>query len=1188
VYLKTLEIQGFKSFPDKVVLEFGHGITSIVGPNGSGKSNISDAVRWVLGEQSVKILRGNKMEDVIFAGTELRKPVGFAEVSLTLDNSSKILPIDFNEVTVTRRVYRSGESEYYINKSACRLKDIHELFMDTGLGKDGYSIIGQGRIDEILSAKSEDRRQVFEEAAGISKYKFRKQEAEKKLELTRQNLLRLKDIINELELQIDPLWEQAEKAKKFLELRQELKVLEINVYLDTIEKLKKSLNEINKDYDIISSQLTDNQSDLKKLENQLEELYAHVKVQDKEIEEMRNNLHNAQSGIERYQNEINILNNNIENNEINIKKIESDMKNINSKITNLKQELADKESLLQNLTNSQKEMQSTIQHLEMENQKIIQSIEIENLTIDSLKSEIIEKMNEISEIKARINSLKVLENNFMDRKKAINKEVVEKTGYIENLSELIKKLEADYELTTSEIINKKETIKKCNIELVNSRQQYSSLINKYNQLVSSSKEKISKKTLLEEMERDFEGYSKSVKQVLVEWKKGKLKNLKIHGVLSQLISVPRQFITAIEVALGPAMQNIVVENEQDAKMAIRFLKSNQLGRATFLPISSVGGNVLDDRGGKISSFPGYLGIASQVVSFDSRYQGIVNSLLGRVVIVDNIDSGIRMAREFGYKFRVVTIEGEVLNPGGSLTGGSVNKINSFLSRAKEIETLNEEITDIQRVITDISKEMDEKAAAIKQLEDYIQEVEKSLKEFESRHITLEADIKHNTSSHHSLLENIKALQKENEQLNEQIDNTMNEILKFSDNIKVLQDEIRQTETIITQKQVDNKAEIEAKENLNQAILDKKITLGSINKDIDVTYERIKVLQYEMDDYENNKKEKKLEYTALHKQNEILRGQIIDKNKEIEGLENSIKTLQNRIEQFLKERNNAEQNISAYQSAIKAKRENISLLQEEFHRLENKKMRTEIELENYVNKLWDDYGQTFTTALEYRKDIGSVSQAQKQINTLKNEIKDLGNVNVNAIEEYKHVKERYEFLSKQKNDLEEAEAGLVKVINDMLHLMKKQFSDQFKVINENFNIVFSQLFGGGRAELRLSDPDDVLESGIEIEVQPPGKKLQNLMLLSGGEKAFTAIALLFAILKVRPTPFCILDEIEAALDDVNVYRFAQYLKQYSQQTQFIVVTHRRGTMEVADILYGVTMQERGISKLISLQMDEVAS
>ncbi|MGE4283350.1 MAG: chromosome segregation protein SMC [Clostridia bacterium] len=1188
MYLKAVEIQGFKSFPDKVLVEFGQGITAIVGPNGSGKSNISDAVRWVLGEQSAKILRGSKMEDVIFAGTELRKPVGFAEVSLTLDNSNKIVPIDYTEVTITRRVYRSGESEYFINKSSCRLKDIHQLFMDTGLGKDGYSIIGQGKIDEILSSKSEERRLIFEEAAGITKYKYRKEEAEKKLELTKQNLIRLKDIISELELQIEPLGEQSEKARQYLNMKEELKILEINVYLDTIESMRKNSNDINEKYNLTASQLQQEQQKLQESEEILDSLYEFMKTHDVRIEETRDKLHTTQSAIEKHKNDIVILQNNIKNNKEVLQKINEEFNIIEKKIVSLNEEILQKKNLLENHIQKLKDIQLIIDSLELKSKQEVDALETEDIAIDTLKSDVIDKMNQVSETRSKINSLKVLENNFVDRKKSIDTELEEYHKGLQQHEEAICSMKNEHKKLSSDIQNKKNQLQTYHDELISKRANHKMLSSEYSSLITLSKEIISKKTLLEEMERDYEGYSKSVKNILKAWKNGRLTHLKIHGTVSKLITVPEQFITAIEIALGSAMQHIIVEKENDAKEAIQFLKTNQSGRATFLPISSVKGNILEDSHGKISSCKGYQGIASHLIDFKNEYQGIFNNLLGRVVIVDTIENAIAMARAFSYKFRIVTLEGEVLSPGGSLSGGSINKVSSFLSRAKEIEKMNQQLTQIHDSKEEYYKKINYEEQEINNIEKQNGFIEKGLKEEENYFISLEAEIKHKNLTYEQMLQNRDGLLRETKQVREQIKITEGEMLQFTDFIKRQESEIETIKSQISLRQSDYKTRITSKEDTNRQLMDHKIVLGAIHKDIDVTNERIELIQNEMTQLENNKTDKNQELLVLARKNESLQVNINDKASVIHTLEDEMALLQQNTNDYLKEKEEAQQNINSHQVLMKEKREYISLLQSEYHRLENRKIKIELELDNSINKLWDEYELTFTNAEQYKKDIGSIANAQKEINKLKNEIRQLGNINVNAIEEYKNVKERFEFLSNQHDDLEQAEQGLLKIISDILHLMKKQFIEQFSIINEYFNEVFNQLFGGGRAELRLSEPDKILESGIEIEVQPPGKKLQNIMLLSGGEKAFTAIALLFAILKVKPTPFCILDEIEAALDDANVYRFAQYLKKFSTETQFIVVTHRRGTMESSDVLYGVTMQEKGVSKMISLKMDEVAS
>jgi len=1188
MYLKSLEIHGFKSFADKITIEFGEGITSIVGPNGSGKSNISDAVRWVMGEQSVKSLRGSKMEDVIFAGTQSRKPLGFAEVSLTIDNSDMALPIECSEVTVTRRVYRSGESEYFINKSMCRLKDIHELFMDTGLGKDGYSIIGQGKIDEILSTKSEDRRLIFEEAAGITKYRYRKEEAGKKLELTQENLTRLKDIINELEMQIGPLQQQSEKARKYLDLREELKVLEVNVFLDLIERLKKSLDEVTEQYENINSQLRQDEMLLQTMENDLEHLYHQAKDCDTSIEQIRNMIHENKTNQEKAKNDINLLENNIKYNLELMDKINTEIYNIINKISMLDDEIHEKQVVIEELKTFYKCLKDNIQELEKRNQTIMDAIEAENNDIEALKSEIIEKMNKVSELKVKQNSLKVLENNFLSRKEIINNEITTKKGQLIELNNRIMNLKEECNQKQKEILCKKDALNELRSSRVQVHNQYENLNAEKNRLISLYKEKSSKKTLLEEMEKDYEGYSKSVKSILLEWQNGELKHLNIHGPVSQLIRVPQKYVTAIEIALGAAMQNIVVDSEQDAKSAIEFLKRGHLGRATFLPISSVHGKILDDPNDRIKSFPGYLGIASELVSYDPLYSGIINSVLGRVVVVENIDVGISMAKKFGYQFRIVTLEGDVLNPGGSLSGGSINKVSSFLSRANEIEALDKESRQIQKTVTEVSSEIETTLSKLKDIDNKITVEEQCLKEMEGMIIKAESDLKHNMSLKENTETELQTLTNEEIQIDEQIRDLRNEIAFIIEDIIQLEKTVKSTEQLVMDKQASYKNVLETKEKLSEEVMEKKMQLNSMAKDLDLYTERIAAFEKEKQELLQNKTQKEEEGKFLQEKNVAMNAQISKKKQIIKCLEEKANTLDAELQKKLDIKKETESNIGQCQLDIKQQRERILVTQEEHRRLENKKTRIELELENSINKLWEEYELTFTTASEYKKDIGNILQAQKRINHIKNEIKALGNINIDAIEEYKNVKERLEFLNAQRNDLEEAKASLIKIIDDMVALMKKQFAEQFKIINTCFNEVFVELFGGGKAELKLTSPENILESGVEIEVQPPGKKLQNLMLLSGGEKAFTAIALLFAILKVRPTPFCILDEIEAALDDVNVYRFAQYLKQFSKKTQFIIVTHRRGTMEAADVLYGVTMQEQGVSKLLSLKIDEVAS
>ena len=1187
VYLKTLEIQGFKSFPDKIKLNFGQGITTIVGPNGSGKSNISDAVRWVMGEQSARMLRGGKMEDVIFAGTETRKALGFAEVSLTLNNNERILPIDFNEVTVTRRVYRSGESEYYINKSSCRLKDINQMFMDTGLGKDGYSIIGQGRIDEILSHKSEDRRYVFEEAAGITKYKYRKQEAQKKLELTKQNLIRIQDVIAELELQIEPLAEQAQKAKQYLELREALKTLEINVALHHIGKLKDNLKQIAEDTHVTEAQTTDYQQKLESIDHKIEKLEQEIKEQNTQIEQLRNERYEYEKIIQNDENGIIVSENDKQNNDANMQKLVAEMQAIEEKMLKCKVQHQETLDVLKELEIKKDQMSKNIQDYKQQYDQIHETMQSGNIEIDALENMLIEKMNAVSELKGKVNSVKMLENNFAERKLSLQKELEEKQSQIQKVEDMIDALKNDIKRNGIETKENTADFSAHTKEQQTLKRQINVLKEQYNAYTAALQQKISKKKMLEDMEQEYEGYYKSVKNLLLEWQEGQLKHLNIHGPVSQLIDVPKHLTTAIEMALGSALQHIVVQNEQDAKVAIEFLKAKRLGRATFLPISSVKAKRIN-AASHMTKLPGCLGIAANLVRYDAAYDEIIHRLLGSVIVVDTIDNAIKMAKQYKYAFRIVTLEGDILTHGGAITGGSIAKTTGFLSRTSEIKILQDDVLDLREKIDGLAEKMRSMQEKIDNINECVLAAKQKQKELETSHIKMQSQMTHVTQTYEALTKDKKALETENEQLDEQIANVAYEMNELSHTMNRLQQEINEVQQDITEKKSVFGQDNTKKEKLSETIMEYKMKQSAIEKDIAVHTQNIKNITAEDIQCQQSIKQKKQEQWSLQQKNASLEQKVIDKKQEIYAMQQKVLSIKQALEQAYVDKQEKDQQIKKNHQSAKEIREIHARLVEESRRIENKKIRAEFELESIVHKLWDDYEQTYSTALSYKKEIPHFQNAKKDIAQMKEEIKALGNVNVNAIEEYKNVKDRYSFLQGQKNDLQEAEQSLIKIIDEMMTLMDKQFSEQFTIINRNFNLVFNELFGGGRATLRLADPDNVLESGIEIDVQPPGKKLQNLMLLSGGERAFTAIALLFAILKVRPTPFCILDEIEAALDDGNVYRFAQYLKNFSHQTQFIVVTHRRGTMESSDVLYGVAMQEKGVSKLLAIDVNEIAS
>ncbi|MCX7746502.1 MAG: chromosome segregation protein SMC [Clostridia bacterium] len=1190
MYLKKLEIQGFKSFADKIPLEFNSGITAVVGPNGSGKSNIADAVRWVLGEQSAKTLRGSKMEDVIFAGTEHRKPLGFADVSLTIDNSDNALPIGFAEVTVTRRVFRSGESEYMINKTGCRLKDIHELFFDTGVGKEGYSIIGQGRIDEILSTKSEERRGIFEEASGIMKYKVRKHEAEKKLDLTTQNLLRINDIITELENQLDPLREQSETARKYLNFREELKELEINVFLENIAKFKEKIKEYEDQYISIKEDIEKENAKLDRITVENKEKTEYLKKLEEKIDEAKRQYYNIESSLEKCNSEMNLNDEKINNLTQNIERLEGEIEEVNQKIELLVREENQKLGKVKYLEQAQAEYQAKLKEAQKKMDDVLALLSESERHIENLKTSVMDKMDLLSDKKIQLHNVKSHTEVIRKRQGSIDSEIYQVT--LDKDRELIKK-----EDLTESIRGIREAIKKANIRLEEKNTRKKELeinLNEYrkkeNTVRSEYQFKSSRYKTLKDMENNLEGYQRSVKEVLHACKESREFGQGIHGALAQLITVDKRYETAIEMTLGGALQNIVTSTEEDGKKAIEFLKRNRLGRATFLPISSVNGRTFDNNTlNEIRNFNGFCGVASELLSFDPVYKGIILSFLGKVVIVENLDAGIKMAKRFGYSFRIVTLEGDILSTTGSMSGGSTdNRGPGILSRGREINELHSEIEKLKETQIEVDQKINETIGELSELNKEISFEESEVKNNELIKIRDEshlAQIEENIRRDEARIEMLK---QEKDQLSRQLTDTELEMKKYSDELLSIEKDIENTKSIISEHQEKHKEDQSSRDALHRDITDYKISVNSIIESLESVKETLERIVGEKEQVQKSIGRKQHDIKRFGEEIQSLKDKNEGLRKIMKGFEEEKtgKTLE--IDRDVEEKRVIEEDLSDIINQLKEINKNILLLQEEFGRIEVKKAKVESEMEAQQNRMWDEYEITYTNALDLKKDIGSLPQAQKRINELKGQIRDLGPVNVAAIEEYVKTKERFEFMVVQRDDMESAKEKLHRVILEMTSVMKKQFMEQFKLINENFNIVFRELFEGGRAELILTDKENVLESGIEIEVQPPGKKLQNLMLLSGGERAFTAIALLFAILRLRPTPFCILDEIEAALDDANVFRFAQYLKRFVKETQFIIVTHRKGTMEAADTLYGVTMQEHGVSKVVSMKIGEKAS
>lgn len=1185
MYLKSVEMQGFKSFADKIYLDFNPGITAIVGPNGSGKSNISDAIRWVMGEQSVRSLRGSRMEDVIFSGTEVRKPQGFAEVSLVIDNSQHIFPVDYEEVTVTRRVYRSGEGEYFINRNACRLKDIHELFMDTGLGREGYSIVGQGKIDEILSNKSEDRRRIFEEAAGITKYKYRKNEAEKKLERTNDNLTRVTDIMGELEGQLEPLRNQSEKAKKYLNLRDELKGVEVSAAVVTIDKLKCELKETDEQYAAVSESISVMQNDADKTEEQIKGLYEQIAKYDEETEECRETQKNATERTAEENNLITLSLANIEHCKENIGRIEEESEKSRRGIEQLDNLIENYSSVLDKLKAEADVISGKKEVLEKSLDEANSLFETSSETVEELKAQIIDKTAEISSLQSKIVNYNILTQNFKAEYENVQAELSKQSGGYDSLVADNKRVKELFAAKEEEASRAKAEVKALEEKLQAATERDRLLVEKKNQALSELSRCTSKKSVLEDMENDFEGYSRSVKSVMTAHSGGVLKNATIYGPLSNLVTTEKEYVTAIETAMMSVSQNIVTQNEQDAKAAITYLKQNKLGRATFMPVSTVKGRGIDVS--TASKLKGYIAVAKDLVKYDSLYEGVVTNVLGATVVVDNIDNAIAMAAKCGHKFRIVTLDGDVMQAGGAMSGGSSGKNSGFLSRKTEIENLTGEIAELRESLEFIEKEREQNLENLALAKSDLDRESIAALSINEEYIRLKAEAEHSDRYLAEAEDRRQSLLRDIDTINARTAEIDEDIVKSKADIERLEQEIFALRGETDGKQTESEEILKSVQELQEKLLSLTIEENANIKDIELQQERLATVNSERANVSEELAEKTAQIEGFTAKITEISADIEAKRRQLESLRTETKDINRRIDELSALRKNADMETRKLQENVKDIHEKLFALGQQKVKVEEKKIKLEQELDGIYTHLWDEYELTYSEAQKLCPDKEiNLPEANRIVSELKSKIKALGHINIDAIEEYKNVSERFEFLTAQTQDLEKAKGELEKLIEDMIQIMKKQFSEQFEVISRNFNQVFRELFGGGQATLSLADPDDLLESGVEIEAQPPGKKLQSLTLLSGGERAFTAIALLFAILKVRPTPFCILDEIEAALDDVNVYRYADYLKKFSQKTQFIVVTHRRGTMESANILYGVTMQEKGISKLLSLNIDEV--
>ena len=1180
MYLKALEIQGFKSFAEKTTLTFEKDITAIVGPNGSGKSNISDALLWVMGEQRSKALRGGKMEDVIFGGTEKRSPLGFAQVSLILDNSEGIYPIDAPEVVITRRYYRTGESEYFLNREAVRLKDINELLMDTGLGRDGYSVIGQGRIAEIVSARSTDRREIFEEAAGISRFRYRKEEAERKLERTEENLLRVNDKIDELEMQVGPLEQQAETAKRFLVLRDEQRSLEISAWMETLDRLHAQSESVTSEYEKSLQSLSGAQSELENLYAASEDFNARIRECDLETESVRERLSACEANAADCEANAAVLRTNLANDEENAERMRSEMDEQSGRANAIRAQMDEQTKRIEeiNLQLAKNTLASQEARLEAERNASDADDARQGL------AELVAKESAAGETLARLSVTLTM---LCDREKelAVRRDGID--GEIETAERKRLEIQAAMEAATTEQENAQERVDELNNIISGHKMLMSSreaavreLTEKHNSLLIEQRSAENRARMLEEMEKEYEGMGKAVKSVMQAVNRGTIRG--IHGPVGSLISTDDRFAIAIETALGGALQHIVVDTQNVGKTAIEMLKRSDSGRATFLPMDTIRPNRLQT---VPKGEPGYLGIASSVVRYDNRYADIVENLLGRTVVAESLSDAVRMSGKYKNALRIVTLDGQMINAGGSMTGGSTARNIGILSRANELKRLREQLEILDRDLNDCSEklagaertlagaryEAEQAAAELNTANEQLHKADSAVNQYHTVMSALDESVENLEREKQT----VSADRKENEQ---RITETREEQNRTETEASSLKEEIARATA--------GRETIDAlREKLNERLTSLREESASLEAERETASRSVASLQTLMDALQGDSEQRRRGIDALKQH-------IVETQTQLDEVNGRIETLHRQAEEFRgtlagigSRKMELEGKRSRGDRLAQEKNREILEMQSVCARFEQKKLSAEMEEKQIVDKLWDNYELSRTAAQALRQPVESMSAVNRRITELRREIGRLGNVNVGAIEEFARVKERYDFLSTQRDDVDKAKRDLLKIISEITAEMKDIFVRKFTDIDNSFRSVFLELFGGGKAELALEDPNDPLGCGIEIRVQPPGKAVTTISLLSGGEKSFVAIALYFAIMKVRPTPFCIMDEIDAALDEANLERYADYMRTMAGATQFIVITHHRATMEEADVLYGVTMQEKGVSTVLNVDLDE---
>ncbi len=1181
--LRSLEMQGFKSFPDKTELNFGKGITAVVGPNGSGKSNISDAVRWVLGETSTKSLRGSKMEDVIFGGTSKRKALGFAQVMLTLDNSDGTLKDHGEIVTVTRRYYRSGESEYKIDGESVRRKDIHELFMDTGLGSDGYSMVGQGKIDSIISAKNEDRRELFEEAAGISRFRHKRKDAERRLDQAQENLVRLLDILGELESRVGPLKKQSEKAQKFLEYSEEKKTLEIGVWLNKINRFTVELREQEHKIDAVKASYEVSENDLAAIEKELEEVAEKVTSINLAIEQSRLAASGYEEEALRKDGEISVLNATLEHNNETIERLTADITDadgtgatLDEQIDAKNKTIAENEKLIADKKAELESVANELSKVQNENMEISDKTVELNQTLTALTIKLSDSKVKMSQATSSIDEINSRKDTIASQIEATQKDI----DYTQSQADESNK---NLEFLKERIDEYENSLGGYQMKVDAKKQKAEKIKQDAERLARQMAEKSDRARVLEDLEKNMEGFSGAVKAVLKQSQSKALPG--IHGTLSQLITVDNENSTAIEIALGAAMQNVVVSSESDAKRAINYLKQNNVGRATFLPISAIKPRYMDEK--NLDDNFGFVDVASNLVDCDEQYRDIVENLLGRVMVVEDIDCAIAISKRYKNRYKIVTLDGQVMNPGGSMSGGSKGKGSGVLSRANLIEELKSEAQKIGDELKDVQAELKKAVEDANSAVADLQGADADLRNAKEEYIRAEGDAKLISDKLQSFINQRDTMCREQENsegrillFNQAVENAKQEAVEIEKQMADTEAELNNVST--GAKELSSKRD-EIREKTEQINLE----LVTLTKDSEAARLSVEELELRKSTQSDRVKNITDEINGIKAKNENLMLSINDVKAQADELRQKASESNDAVTQKIEDRNELEKRSNELRAKEKATLTDKEKLSGDIVRLEERKANMKKEYDELGDMLFEQYELTKPEAQALGIVIDDMAEAKKRLHEIKVAIRGLGSINVGAIEEYKEVSERYNFLKEQTDDIEQSKKELAKIIDDLTSSMSEKFMTQFNKINTEFKTCFADFFGGGNGEIILEEPDNCLESAIEIKIQPPGKSVQNINLFSGGEKSLAAMALLFSVLKVQPSPFCIYDEVEAALDDVNVERFAKYMRRMTDKTQFISITHRRGTMEEADVLYGVTMQEKGVSKLLELQSAELA-